>query len=177
MGIHRKLNRSLYIHTRVVLVKRYRLFYWKIFIVNGEIESGKDVDGMKIDTYKELIYEEDERKSNPIAFAHNGKGNRKCQHVIISDKKQVKAFLNRYDLTGITDENISISILWNLPRKQYDETNMWVCLSGFTYNEKEVYPKHFVISDNIVTEEAQNRAKEMIDMLNTWNGIEVFYNK
>ena len=135
------------------------------------------VDDMKIDTYKELTYEEDERKRNPIAFAHNGKGNRKCQHVIISDKKQVESFLNRYDLTGILDNKLSMSILWNFPRRQYDEIGMWVCLSGFTYSDKDFSPKHFIVSDNIVTEESQNKAMEIIDLLNTWNGIEVFYNK
>ena len=31
MGIHRKLNRSLYIHIQAVLVKRYRLFNWIFF--------------------------------------------------------------------------------------------------------------------------------------------------
>lgn len=132
---------------------------------------------MKIDTYKNLTYEEDERKNNPSAFFHDGNGNRKCQSVRIANDKQVKDFLEKYELTGISDEKISISILWNFPRRQYNETNMWVCLSGFTYNEKEFYPKHFVIADNIVTEETQNRAKEMIDMLNTWNGIDVFYPK
>lgn len=130
---------------------------------------------MKIDTYKTLTYEEDERKNNPIAFAHNGNGNRKCQSVRFSSSKQVKDFLEKYGLTGISDEKISISILWNFPRRQYNESNMWVCLSGFTYNEKEFNPKHFVISDNIITEETQNRAKEIIDLLNTWNGIEVSY--
>lgn len=130
---------------------------------------------MKIDTYKTLTYEEDERKNNPKAFYHNGNGNRKCQHVRIINSRQVKEFLEKYGLKGISDERISISILWNFPRRQYNEANMWVCLSGFTYNEEEFYPKFFMISDNFVTEKAQNRAKEIIDLLNTWNGIEVSY--
>ena len=132
-------------------------------------------DSMKIDTYKTLTFEEDERKNNPIAFSRDGNGNRKCQHITITNDKQVKYFLKKYELTEIADEKISISILWNFPRKQYNETNMWVCLSGFTYNEKEFHPKHFVISDNIVTEETQNRTREIIDLLNTWDGIEVSY--
>lgn len=132
-------------------------------------------DCMKIDTYKTLIYEEDERKRNPIAFAHNGKGNRKCQHVKISNKKQVEEFLNKYGLMGIYDNMINLSILWNFPRRRCSETNMWVCLSGFTYSDEEYYPKHFVISDNIVTEKAQEKAMEIIDLLNTWSGIEISY--
>lgn len=130
---------------------------------------------MKIDTYKNLTYEEDERKNNPIAFSRDGNGNRKCQHITITNDNQVECFLKKYGLTGISDEKISISILWNFPRRQYNETNMWVCLSGFTYNEKEFYPKHFVISDNIVNKKAQNKAMEMIDLLNTWDGIEINY--
>lgn len=132
-------------------------------------------DSMKIDTYKNLTYEEDERKNNPIAFSRGGNGNRKCQHVTIKNNKQVKYFLEKYGLTEISDEKISISILWNFPRRQYNETNMWVCLSGFTYNEKEFHPKHFVISDNIGNGETQIRAKEIIDFLNTRDGIEVSY--
>ena len=128
---------------------------------------------MKIDTYKTLTYEEDEREKNPNAFALR---NRKCQHVKISNKEQVKEFLNKYGLSGILDDNINISILWNFPRKKYDEKDMWVCMSGCTYsNEPPFVPKHFVISNNIVTEEDQARAKEIIDLLNGWDGIEVSY--
>lgn len=134
---------------------------------------------MKIDTYKVLTYEEDERENNPVAFAMSSggrKGNRKCQRVIISNKEQVKEFLDRYGLSGISDDNISISVLWHFPRKQYGEKDMWVCMSGFTYsNEPPFVPKPFVISNNIVTEEDQNKAKEIIDFLNGWEGIEVTY--
>lgn len=130
---------------------------------------------MKIDTYKTLTYEENERKRNPIAFTHNGKGNRKCQHVKISNRKQVEEFLNKYGLMGINDNMISLSILWNFPRRRCNETNMWVCLSGFTYNNENFCPKHFVISDNIIENETQNKAMKIIDLLNTWNGIEVNY--
>lgn len=130
---------------------------------------------MKIDTYKTLIYEEDEKERNPIAFTHNGKGNRKCQTIRISDRKQVEKFLNKYGLIGILDDMISISVLWNFPRRRYNEERMWVCLSGFTYNNNEFYPKHFVISDNIVIKETQEKAKEILDLLNTWEGIEVSY--
>lgn len=130
---------------------------------------------MKIDTYKTLTYREDEREKNPIAFALSN-GNRKCQHVKISNKEQVEEFLNKYGLIGILDDNVSLSILWNLPRKKYNETDMWVCMSGFTYsNELPFVPKKFVISDNIVTEEDQMKAKEIIDLLNCWEGIEVSY--
>lgn len=130
---------------------------------------------MKIDTYKVLTYEEVEREKNPIAFALSN-GNRKFQHIKMSNKKQVEEFLNRYGLSGILDDNISLSILWNFPRKKYSEKDMWVCISGFTYGNKSPFvPKHFVISNNIATEEDQTRAKEIIDLLNGWEGIEVSY--
>lgn len=64
---------------------------------------------MKIDIYKALTYVEDEIKRNPVAYSQNG--NRKCQHVKISNDGQVKEFLNRYGLDGIKDDNISLSIL------------------------------------------------------------------
>jgi hypothetical protein len=130
---------------------------------------------MKIDNYKTLTYEEDERINNPIAFGRNGKGNRKCQHIIISNPKQVKTFLEKYELTGIADEMICISILWRFPRKEFNEKDMWVTMSGITYNTRLFRPKTFVIADNIVTEEDQSKAKEIIDTLNKWNGIEVSY--
>lgn len=51
---------------------------------------------MKIDIYRALTYVEDEIKRNPVAYSQNG--NRKCQHVKISNNGQVKEFLNRYGL-------------------------------------------------------------------------------
>ena len=49
-------------------------------------------------------------------------------------------------------------------------------MSGCTYsNEPPFVPKHFVIANNIVTEEDQAKAKEIIDLLNGWDGIEVSY--
>lgn len=129
---------------------------------------------MKIDTYKSLTYEEREREKNPIAFSLSG-GNRKCQHVKISKKEQVDEFLNRCGLIEISDDNINISILWNFPREKYNEKDMWVCMSGFTYSNEEFKPKHFVISNNIVTEEDQVKAKEIIDFLNGLEGLEVSY--
>lgn len=129
---------------------------------------------MKIDIYRALTYVEDEIKRNPVAYSQNG--NRKCQHVKISNNGQVKEFLNRYGLEEIKDDNISLSILWNLPRRDYSENEMWVCISGFTYGNKQPFvPKHFTISDNVVTIESQNKAVEIINLLNTWTGIDVSY--
>ena len=129
---------------------------------------------MKIDIYKTLTYAEDEMKRNPVAYSQNG--NRKTQHVTISNSSQVEAFLEKYGLNGIKDENISLSILWNLPRRKYFENDMWVCISGFTYgNEPPFVPKRFVIADNAVTTESQNKAVEIINLLNKWTGIDVSY--
>ena len=97
--------------------------------------------------------------------------------IIISNKKQVKTFLEKYELTGIVDEMICISILWHFPRKEFNEKDMWVTMSGITYNTRLFRPKTFVIADNIVTKEDQNKAKEIIDTLNKWNGIEVSYDE
>ena len=130
---------------------------------------------MKIDTYKVLTYDEEEREKNPDAYSLSS-GNRKCQSVRISNKEQVKDFLSKYGLIGVLDDNIILTILWNFPRKKYGESDMWVCMSGYTYsNNPPFIPKHFVISDNRVTEEAQNEAMEIIDLLNTWEGIKVSY--
>lgn len=130
---------------------------------------------MKIDNYKTLTYEEDERINNPASFHHNGKGNRRVQHVIVSEPSQVKDFLDKYDLSGISDEKICLSILWNFPRKEYNEKTMWVVMSGITYNVKKFIPKSFVISDNIVTKESQTLAQNIIDTLNSYKGIEIDY--
>lgn len=130
---------------------------------------------MKINTYNTLTYEEDEIKANPAAFTQGEIGKRKCQHVTISDKAQISEFLSKCGLESIADEMVTLSILWHFPRRQYNETDMWVCMSGYTYNRKFFKPKTFVISDNIVTEESQKLAKELIDMLNGWDGLEVSY--
>lgn len=129
---------------------------------------------MKIDIYKTLTYAEDDIKRNPVAYRENG--NRKCQHVRISNSRQVGTFLNKFELEDISDENISLSILWNLPRRKYSETDMWVCISGCSYgNEPPFVSKRFTISDNIMTVESQNKAVEIINLLNTWSGIDVSY--
>lgn len=131
---------------------------------------------MKIDNYNSLVYEEDERKVNPAAFYNNGTGAKAIQHVTISNQEQVAEFLEKCGLTGITDERVHLSILWNLPRKEYneDETHLFVHMDGFTYSTKPPFrPKHFVIADYVVTEEAQKKARELIDVLNSWNGITV----
>ena len=130
---------------------------------------------MKIDIYKELAYEEDERKRIPYAYADNGKGNRRCQHINIVEKNAVEDFLKTFNLYNILDDEISIAILWNLPRAEYNEKNMWVCLSGFTYNNEDFYPKHFVISDNLSPEKTKDRAMDVLEYLNKVSGIEVNY--
>ena len=131
---------------------------------------------MKIDNYKSLVYEEDESKANPSSFYNNGTGSKAIQHVTISNKEKVAEFLEKCGLTGIADEKIHLSILWNLPRKEYneDESHLFVHMDGFTYGSKPPFnPKHFVIADYVVTEEAQEKAKELINMLNSWKEIVV----
>ena len=133
---------------------------------------------MKIDNYKSLAYEEDERKNNPSSFHNNGTGNRRVQHITLSNKEQIAAFLEKCGLTGIKNDRICLSILWHFPRKEYNEneTDLFVHMSGFTCSTKPPFvPNTFVIADYVVTEEAQKKARELIDMLNDWKGIEVSY--
>ena len=139
----------------------------------------------KIDTYKELTYDEDERLRNPDAYSYNGKGGRTCQHISL-EGSQAKQFAMQCGLKSCYHEgdSVNLSILWNLPRKEYNETNMWVNMSGYvfslkTFKDTEMSFKHtnFVISDNCVTKEAQQRALDIIDMLNEWKGKEISHKK
>lgn len=125
---------------------------------------------MNIDIYKTLTYDEDERKRIPCAYSHATLGglggNRKCQHVTVREPKIIHEFLSKFEFSQIANDNLSLSILWNLPRKQYGETDMWVNISGFTYsNDTPFSPNKFVIADNIVTEDAQKRALEVLEFL------------
>ena len=130
---------------------------------------------MKIDTYKSLTYEEDERMKNPSAFYHSGKGNRKCQHVHITDKRQIQIILDVLNLANLMNDNLSFSILWNFPRKKYNEDQMWVCMSGYTYSNEYFNPNSFVVSDNVVTDYSQKIAMEVLDTLNKLSDITVSY--
>lgn len=133
---------------------------------------------MKIDNYKTLVYEEDERKAHPSSFHRNGTGNRRTQHVVITKKEQVAVFLEKCGLTAIMNDRVCLSILWHFPRKEYNEneTDLFVHMSGFTCSTKPPFvPSTFVIADYVVTEEAQQKAKDLIDMLNGWKGIEGSY--
>lgn len=133
---------------------------------------------MKINNYKSLVYEEDERKINPAAFHNNGTGNRRTQHVTITKKEQVAAFLEKCGLTAIMNDRVCLSLLWRFPRKEYSEKedDLFVHMSGFTCSNNPPFkPQTFVIADYVVTEEAQQKARDIIDMLNGWKGIEVSY--
>jgi hypothetical protein len=115
-----------------------------------------------VSLYTTTTYDEDERVINPTLY----KVNRLCEHCIIKGTKAVKKFLDRFDMPStLLNEQISFSVLWNLPRKDYGETKKWVCLSGETHNGFAPF-KHFVISDNLVTAEAQKKATEIIEYLN-----------
>lgn len=126
----------------------------------------------RVDTYKELTYDEDERLRNPNAYGCSGEGNRSCQHIEL-EGEQAERFMKACGLGKIykKDDCVGLSILWNLPRKEYNETNMWVNMSGYTYSfDTEMNFKHvnFVISDNRPSKEAQQKAINLIDMLNDW---------
>ncbi len=126
----------------------------------------------RVDTYKELTYDEDERLRNPDAYSYSGEGNRTCQNVNL-EGEQAERFMKACGLESIykKGDEVGLSILWNLPRKEYNETDMWVNMSGYVCSfDAEMNYKHvnFPISDNYVKEEAQQKALDLIDMLNEW---------
>lgn len=122
-----------------------------------------------ISLYTTTTYDEDERITNPTLY----KTNRLCEHCIIKGNKAVKRFLDRFDMPStLLNEQISFSVLWNLPRKSYGETKMWVCLSGETHNGFAPF-NHFVVSDNLVTSDAQKKATGIIEYLNKIIGEEI----
>jgi len=125
----------------------------------------------KVDTYKELTYDEDERLKNPVAYSCNGEGERTDQRINL-EGEQAKQFMVQFGLEKWYREgnNVDLLILWRLPRKEYNETDMWVYMSGYSYSLDPFNPNHFVISDGRVIKEAQQKALDIIDTLNEWVG-------
>lgn len=123
-----------------------------------------------IGLYTTTTYDEDERIANPTLYKRSS---RLCEHFTIKGTNEVKKFLDRFDMPlTLLNEQLSFSILWNLPRKRYGETRMWVCLSGEIHNGFAPF-NHFVVSDNLVTNEAQKKAIEIIEYLNRIVGEEI----
>ena len=114
-----------------------------------------------IDIYEKITFDEDERKKYPEKY----KTNRLVQNVRIHGIDNVRKFIDKFDLPdSLLNESLTISYLWNLPRRKYNENEMWVNLSGFTCDGYEPF-NNFVIADNIVTEESQNRAISILKYL------------
>ena len=120
---------------------------------------------MKIKMYKKIEYNENSKENNPELYYKNG--NRKCEHVDITDKKVIENIIKLSDKPINIYNNMSLSILWNLPRKEYDENFMWVCMSGFLYDDNKPFvPNNFVVSDNIRNDKNQQIAYEIISYIN-----------
>lgn len=115
-----------------------------------------------ISIFETIAYDEDEKISHPALY----KTHRLCEHFEIKGIVKVKNFLNKFNLTlTLLNEQISFSVLWNLPRREYGETKMWVCLSGETHNGVAPF-KHFTIANNYANDESQDKAIEIIKYMN-----------
>ncbi len=111
---------------------------------------------MEIDIYKDIIFDEDERAKFPGKFHTNG--NRRNQHIDIQGEDKVRDFIRTFGLPEtFINKDLHLSVLWSFPRKAYNEDKMWVSLSGFTCDGMAPF-NHFVISDNIVTKNVQDKA-------------------
>lgn len=130
---------------------------------------------MGIDIYKDIVFEEDERADFPEKFYTNG--NRRNQHIDIYGEDIVKKFINTFGFPdSFINKNLHLSVLWSFPRKSYNENNMWVSLSGFTCDGEAPF-NHFVISDNIITVDTQNKAIEVLEYVSSVAGTEISYSK
>lgn len=122
-----------------------------------------DVDGK---------YREDLIKEYPYLFTKNG--NSKCVHVSITDtvvKERVLEMIaeSKQELNVGGELGLSLSIMWNFPRKKYNDTETWVSLSGFTYNKLKntiSTSMSFVISNNIHNERSSKLANDIINYIN-----------
>ena len=131
------------------------------------------------DTYKELNrvfsrdnfqgkYKEDIMIEYPYLFFDNS--NEKVIHVNVTNMNDIESIL------VIADKNISmrdtdalsLSLLWNFPRKKYDENLMWACLSGYVYGkvDNDVRGNNFVVSDNVVKDIASATTDRIIEYIN-----------
>lgn len=120
---------------------------------------------MKIDIYKSLTFKENEQRDKPYAYSKNG--NRKCQHIKITDSIEVEKFMEHFDICLTEKEQLNLSVLWCLPRQEYNENDMYVCVSGFTFssNLDDFHPQNFVISNNCYSEKDQIRAMKILEYL------------
>jgi len=115
------------------------------------------------------LYMEDVQEKYPYLFHDNS--NTKCIHVSIKNNDAIRKILELSEINiSVTDNSVlCLSILWNFPRKQFNEDLMWVCLSGFFFkmNNGVVVPGHnIVISNNRVNESASKKADSVIEYIN-----------
>lgn len=129
---------------------------------NGGAHTAND---SMITQFKEVCFAEDDIASHPQLYHRNG--SRRIESVYIGDQNIMKAILGIAEKKVKLENCMYLSILWNLPRKQYDEINQWVCLSGVLYQSNKIFaPNCFVVSDNLYDVESQQRSIQIIDVLN-----------
>ena len=129
---------------------------------------------MKIDIYNSGVFEEDVKRKKPYAFS--GYGNLRAQDVEISHPDHVKAIK---EFLGIDnkDTDAFLSLRWNLPRRKYGEDFIPIVqLDGYTYSSAEEFnPESFVVAYSTKNEEQQAKARELIEMINVWDDVFVYY--
>lgn len=114
------------------------------------------------------LFEEEIIKKYPHLFCDNG--NVKKIHIETSNKEMIVGILKIAEKEiEIKDEDaLCLTLLWNFPRRQYDETSRWVCMSGIMYdkNTNMIIGSNFVVSDNVVTNVTQKQANNIIELIN-----------
>ena len=121
----------------------------------------------KLTTLKDIInsYNEDEIIKYPYMYYKNN--NRKVEHVEIYDVNIAKQVLKMISINIDLNDFycMSLGLLWNIKRKGYDTEFTFNNLSGtIFYNDCQ--HENFVVSDNIVKNESQQLANNIIDYVN-----------
>ena len=113
-------------------------------------------------------YKEELMQQYPFLFYDNT--NEKAIHITIADQEDIEEILKIAGKSvSITGSYLFLSLLWNFPRKKFNENTLWDCLSGFFYNEisnRVVEGSKLVISNNSINESASKVADEVIEYIN-----------
>ena len=112
-------------------------------------------------------YKEELMQLYPYLFYDNSTV--KVIHIDITEQSIIEEIMKIANISITTMGYLTLSLLWNFPRKKYNEKKLWACLSGFFYDEvnnKVVKGHDFVVSNNLITESASRVTDEIIEYIN-----------
>ena len=122
---------------------------------------------LSIDDF-EGLYVEDIQEKYPYLF-FSGTSNTQAIHITIKDNAVIEEILRILGKNKLFSEQevLTLSLLWNFPRRKYNETLIWACLTGcFSRKKDNTVISRFVVSNNIVSVKASEDTNNIINYIN-----------